>query len=85
MSNRTETETHTIYLDDNDGNEIECEVTCEVTSYLEHGYGADADGNRGQDTWFVEDWKVTEVDGQDVESLDKKLIEEIEHKVAKHY
>lgn len=37
--------------------EVEVEYT--VHYYLERGYGADADGNRGVDMWFIDDWEYS--------------------------
>ena len=83
MSTKNETKHFTVTLNDDDGYEQDHEVAVELTLELDSDYGADADGNRGMPTWFIEDWKIEEVDGQDASELDKSFISKIEDKISK--
>jgi len=55
MSCITVEKTYTVYI----GDDREVEVYAVLVIGYEHNYGADADGNRGSDAYFLEDYSLT--------------------------
>lgn len=56
------------------GRTIEC--TVHVEGYFEEDFGADADGNRGTDQWFIDSWE-----SEHDESLTKEEQAEFDEKI----
>jgi len=63
------------------------DLTVEISYILirESNYGADADGNRGMDMWFIDDYWHRVIDEKDneVKLTDVNLIKDIEQFVEK--
>jgi hypothetical protein len=72
-----------IFLEDNQ--EYEHEIKVSVTAYFDYesDYGADADGNRGVSAFFLEDYKIDEIECNPLEKTDKYLVDLVEDKVAR--
>lgn len=51
------------------------DVVITVDGYLDQNYGQDADGNRGEPTWFVDGWQ-TDYDEEGLTAEEKSEIEE---------
>lgn len=54
------------------------DVTLKVEGCYDPSYGADADGNRGEATWFVDNWDDSEYE---TEGLTEKEISELKDKI----
>ena len=70
-------ETEIEFSDDGQGECKVVDVTIEVEGYLDPDFGSDADGNRGEPTWFVDGWTAE----YDKDGLTEKEILEINEKV----
>lgn len=76
--------THTFYgVEIEDGDNVRIfDIEVEQCFDFEHGYGADADGNRGRDTWFFSDRKIISVeehvDGKEITIEDKPTLDLID-------
>jgi hypothetical protein len=57
-------------------------VTIEASFYMESNYGADADGNRGIEAWFMDDYILTDIQGGNVtESIRSAIEDEISNMI----
>ncbi len=69
-----------VEIEDANGEPQIYEVEVEQCFDFEHGYGADADGNRGQNTWFFSDMSVLSIQDEHGKHIDLKTKEGMELK-----
>lgn len=78
----TASKTFSVSIEDSQGYEHEIEVSVEADFYYDSSYGADADGNRGIGVWFMDDYRIEEIDGKSLKDHEASFVALVEHAVS---